>query len=59
MKKANKSSFLPVPEQHYSKHYLLRKAQELEAEQEIREYDGETTSDLPDPPGIECRREGS
>jgi hypothetical protein len=31
-----------VAEQHYKKTYLVRKAQELEAEEEIKEYDGET-----------------
>jgi hypothetical protein len=32
---------MPAPEQHYKKSYLVRKAQELEAEEEIKDYDGE------------------
>lgn len=44
MKSTNKNYWTPVPEQHYKKHYLIRKAQEYEAEQEIEEYAGETTT---------------
>ena len=58
MKNTNRNSFQPVPEQHYRKSYLLRKAEELEAEQEIKDYDGEDASDLPDPPSTELGREG-
>jgi len=37
-----------VAEQHYKKTYLVRKAQEIEAEEEIKKYDGETET-YPDP----------
>lgn len=42
LKSTNKNYWQPVPEQHYKKTYLVRKAQELEAEEEIKAYDGET-----------------
>ena len=32
-----------MADQHYKKTYLVRKAQEIEAEEEIKEYDGEST----------------
>jgi hypothetical protein len=47
-----------VPDQHYKKPYLVRKIQEQEAEKAIREYYGEETSDLPNPPDIKLGREG-
>ena len=31
-----------MADQHYKKTYLVRKAQEIEAEEEIKEYAGET-----------------
>ena len=43
MKKTKHSLWQPAAEQHYKKTYLVRKAQELEAEEEIKEYDGEPT----------------
>ena len=42
MKKTSHNSYQPVADQHYKKTYLVRKAQELEAEEEIKAYDGET-----------------
>ena len=48
MKNTKSNSWQPVAEQHYKKTYLVRKAQELEAEDEIKEYDG-TISDYPIP----------
>ncbi len=46
MKKTKHSLWQPAAEQHYKKTYLVRKAQELEAEDEIKEYDG-AISDYP------------
>jgi len=40
LKNTNKNFYQPVPEQHYKKPYLLRKVKELEAKEEIKEYDG-------------------
>jgi hypothetical protein len=34
----------PVPEQQYKKQYLVRKVQEIEAEEEIRKYDGDKST---------------
>ena len=48
MKNTKHSSWQPVAEQHYKKTYLVRKAQEIEAEEEIKKYDGETET-YPDP----------
>lgn len=42
MKNTNKNSFQPVAEQHYKKSYLLRQVLEQEAEQDIKDYDGDT-----------------
>jgi hypothetical protein len=47
LKSTNKNYWMPVPEQHYNKHYLMRKIQEEEAEQEINEYSNERTYPLP------------
>ena len=46
LKNTRRNSWQPVAEQHYKKTYLVRKAQELEAEDEIKEYDG-AISDYP------------
>jgi hypothetical protein len=58
LKSTNHNSFVRVPDQHYKKPYLVRKIQEQEAEKAIREYYGEETSDLPNPPDIKLGREG-
>ena len=39
MKNTNKSCTQPVREQHYNKHYLLRKIAEEEEEKELRRYE--------------------
>lgn len=36
----------------------MRKIEEQEAEEAIKEYDGEDASDIPDSPSPEFRREG-
>lgn len=39
MKNTKHNSWQPVPEQHYKKPYLIRKAEETEAEDEIERYE--------------------
>jgi len=39
LKNTGKNSWRPAPEQHYKKTYLVRKAQEQEAEEEIERYE--------------------
>jgi hypothetical protein len=41
LKSTNKNYWTPVPEQHYKKTYLVRKAQEIEAEEEIVRFERE------------------
>jgi hypothetical protein len=53
LKNTGKNYWQPVAEQHYKKTYLVRKAQEIEAEKEIERYERETdlypspTSEVP------------
>jgi len=42
LKNTTKNMFQPVAEQHYKKSYLLRQVLEQEAEQDIKEYSGDT-----------------
>ena len=42
MKTTNKNLYQSVSEQHYKKSYLLRQVLEQEAEQDIKDYDGDT-----------------
>ena len=47
MKNTNKNYFQPVAEQHYKKSFLLRKVKEEEAEEEIKDFDGEYSEEFP------------
>jgi hypothetical protein len=51
MKNTNKNTFQPVIEQHYKKSYLLRQIIEEEAEQDIKDYSGDT-EDYPEPEAL-------
>jgi len=51
LKNTNKNTFQPVIEQHYKKSYLLRQIIEEEAEQDIKDYSGDT-EDYPEPEAL-------
>jgi len=52
MKTNDKNLYEPVDKQAYKKKYLLRKEQEVEAEQQIKEYSPEEEEEYEDRPSI-------
>jgi len=58
LKNTEKTLWLPVSDKHYKRPYLMRKIEEQEAEEAIKDYDGEDARDLPIPTDIERSRKG-